>query len=71
MYKYGFDSFTRITLKIFDSEQDALDFESLIVDKDFINRDDTYNMIEGGGLPPNLSKDVYQYDLNGNFVKAW
>ena len=54
--KYGFDSFTRVTLKIFDSEQDALDFESLIVDKDFINRDDTYNMVEGGGLPPNLSK---------------
>ena len=56
MNKYGFDSFTRVTLKIFDSEQDALDFESLIVDKDFINRDDTYNMVEGGGLPPNLSK---------------
>ena len=71
VYKYGFDSFTRVTLKIFDSEQDALDFESLIVDKDFINRDDTYNMTEGGGLPPNLSKDIYQYDLNGNFVKAW
>ena len=69
--KYGFDSFTRVTLKIFDSEQDALDFESLIVDKDFINRDDTYNMVEGGGLPPNLSKQVYQYDLTGSFIKEW
>lgn len=69
--KYGFDSFYRTTLKIFDTSQEALDFEQEIVDLDFINRKDTYNITVGGSKPPRHDIKCYQYDLNGNFLKEW
>ena len=69
--KYGFDSFRRNTLQVFDTEEEALDLEALIVNKEFIAREDTYNITLGGGLPPRADKKVYQYDLNGNFIQEW
>lgn len=69
--KYGFDSFRRSTIKIFDTEQEALDLEAEIVNEEFVNRKDTYNVTLGGGMPPLLNKIIYQYDLEGNFVKEW
>lgn len=69
--KYGFDSFKRATIKIFDDLQEALDLEAEIVNEDFIRRTDTYNITLGGGLPPILNKVIYQYDLEGNFIKEW
>lgn len=69
--KYGFDSFRRSTLYIFDSMEEALNMESLIVDEEFIKREDTYNITLGGGLPPKSDKKTYQYDLEGNFIKEW
>lgn len=69
--KYGFDSFRRSTIKIFDNRQEALDLEAEIVNEEFIKRSDTYNIILGGGMPPLLNKVIYQYDLNGNFIKEW
>lgn len=69
--KYGFDSFKRSIIKIFDTESEALDLEAEIVNEDFIKRSDTYNITLGGGMPPLLNKIIYQYDLEGNFVKEW
>ena len=69
--KYGFKSFIRTTLFIFDSQQEALDMESYIVNDEFIKRDDTYNIALGGGLPPRLDIKTYQYDINGKFLKEW
>ena len=69
--KYGFDSFKRAIIKIFDTEKEALNLEGEIVNEDFINRNDTYNIALGGGLPPINNKIIYQYDLNGNFIKEW
>ena len=69
--KYGFDSFRRATIKEFDTLQEALDLEAEIVDENFIKRSDTYNITLGGGLPPILNKVIYQYDLQGNFIKEW
>lgn len=69
--KYGYDSFKRSTIQIFDTEQEALDLEGEIVDEDFIKRTDTYNITLGGGLPPLLNKVIYQYDLEGNFIREW
>lgn len=42
-----------------------------MVDENFILRDDTYNIVLGGGDPPIYEKPVYQYDLNGNLIKVW
>lgn len=46
--KYGITNFSRTTIKSFDSQREAYLLESAIVDQDFINRSDTYNMTLGG-----------------------
>ena len=69
--KYGFDNFRRNTIKVFDTLEEALDLETEIVNEEFIKRQDTYNITLGGGIPPLLNKIVYQYDLDGNFIKQW
>ena len=69
--KYGYDAFKRSTIKVFDTVEEALDLEGLIVDEAFVKRKDTYNMTVGGGLPPLANKTIYQYDLDGNLIKEW
>ncbi len=69
--KYGTSSFIRRTLKVFNKLEDALDLERWLVDEEFIKRTDTYNATLGGGMPPLLTKEVYQFDIKGNFIKKW
>lgn len=69
--KYGFNAFKRSTIQIFDVLQDALDLEESIVNEDFIKRSDVYNVTVGGGYPPILNKIIYQYSLEGKFIKQW
>lgn len=69
--KYGVKNFTRKTLKVFDNLQDALDLEAQLVDKDFINRPDTYNATIGGGVPPSSDKTIYQYSIEGTYIREW
>lgn len=69
--KYGYNSFKRITIQVFDSMQEALDLEAYIVNEEFIAREDTYNITLGGGIPPIHSKIVYQYSLKGEFIKEY
>lgn len=69
--KYGPDKFIRKTLKVFDNEQDALDLERWLVDEEFIKRKDTYNITLGGGKPPVTTKIIYQYTLEGDFIRKW
>lgn len=69
--KYGYNAFVRSTIQVFDSEEEALNLESLIVDENFIAREDTYNIALGGGLPPLRNKVIYQYSLNGDFIREW
>lgn len=69
--KYGPKQFKRKTLKVFDSLKEAEQCEALLVNEEFIKRSDTYNTTVGGNYPPDLSKIVYQFDLQGNFIKEW
>lgn len=69
--KYGPKQFKRKTLKVFDTLEEAIKCENHLVNEAFVKRQDTYNMICGGGYPPDLSKEVYQFDLQGNFIKKW
>lgn len=72
--KYGTSNFKRSILYIFDTEKEAEEKEAEIVNKNFIERSDTYNMILGGGgtKPEGYSiKKVYQFDINGNLLKEW
>lgn len=69
--KYGIDAFKRTTLAIFDNKEDAFLLESKIVTEEFIKRKNVYNMIVGGFHGPDQSVIIYQYNLDGTFVKAW
>lgn len=69
--KYGYKSFKRSILYIFDKEEDAYNKEAEIVNYDFIKRRDNYNTALGGRHPGSTYKYLYQYDLNGNFIQEW
>lgn len=69
--KYGPNNFYRITLKVFDTPQEAFELESKLVTKEFIKRSDTYNMTLGGYIPPIVTKTIYQFDIQGNLIKTW
>ena len=72
--KYGTSNFRRSTLFIFDNEDECIKKEEEIVNIDFINRPDTYNMTLGGGgkKPEGYSKKkIYQFDVKGNLLKEW
>lgn len=71
LIKYGTSAFHRKVLKVFDNLQDALDLETFLVTEDFVKRTDTYNMTVGGNVPPIFNKIIYQFDLQGNFIKKW
>ena len=69
--KYGKNSFIRKTLMVFNDLEEALKYESIIVDEEFVKRNDTYNMTVGGSNPPLAIKKVYQFNLQGEFIKSW
>lgn len=69
--KYGPKNFRRITLAEFDNRKEALWLEGILVNDKFLARDDVYNIARGGGDPPRLTKAVYKYDLNGNFLSEY
>lgn len=52
--KHGKENFIRETLMEFEVEQDAYDYEKLIVDDSLIKNPNCYNITEGGGNPPTL-----------------
>jgi hypothetical protein len=46
--KYGLHLFTKEYLAIFDNPDDMYEMESCLVNEEFVNRPDTYNIKEGG-----------------------
>lgn len=69
--KYGVKVFERITLFRCNSREEALEIEAHLVNEDFIQRKDVYNVTVGGGNPPLLNKQVYQYSLEGDFINEF
>ena len=69
--KYGYENFNRETLFIYEDEDSAYTKEAEIVDFDFIQRDDTYNVALGGKGRPRPAKKVYKFDLEGNLIEEF
>lgn len=69
--KYGYNSFIRTTLFIYDNEQDAYDKEAQIVTLKFIKNDNNYNIKTGGIHGAWNFKVMYQFNYNGDLIKSW
>ena len=69
--KYGYNKFKRSVLYVFDNEELAYAKEAEIVNKDFIKRHDNYNTSLGGIHSGVIYDSLYQYSLNGEFIKEW
>lgn len=71
--KYGYDNFKRTTIKIFDTKEEAYEFEKLIVSPTLLKSKQCYNTSIGGigGGNDIQKKIVYQFDLNGNFIRSY
>lgn len=69
--KYGYQSFIRTTLKVFDNEEDAYDYEAQLVTLEFIKQDNNYNIKTGGIHGSWNFKTVYQFNYEGKLIKTW
>ena len=70
--KYGPSNFKRVTIKVYDTKEEALALESEIVNKEFLARKDVYNEVLGGNSgDTTVSIACYQYDLEGNFIAGY
>ena len=73
--KYGVKNFIRTTIQEFDDEKEAYKLEAILVNEDFLKREDVYNLALGGKLNydnlHNPKKKVYMYDLDGNFEREF
>lgn len=69
--KYGYNNFYRTVLFIFNTEEEAYNKEEEIVTLDFIKRRDNYNTCLGGKSSGTVYDSLYQYDLNGNFIREF
>lgn len=71
--KYGPKAFIRTTLQTFDNEESAYKLEEELVNEDFLNRSDVYNLELGGKFHDmcSIKRKVYMYSLSGEFEKEF
>lgn len=71
--KYGDKSFTRHTIMVLESEEEAYNMEAEIVTEEFIKSGKSYNLSIGGygGSQTTLRKEVHQYSLEGKYISSF
>lgn len=69
--EFGTKNFRREVIAIFDTPEEAYDLEGLIVNENFLARNDVYNMILGGRVNIINGITVFQYDSEGNYLSEY
>lgn len=71
--KYGYENFKRTTLRIFDTEKEALKLEEELVTEVLVKSKECYNATIGGKSSSWFlqQKRIYKFDLNGNFLQSY
>lgn len=69
--KYGDANFCREILHVFDTEDEAYEKESQIVNDKFISSERTYNVSIGGKGRPKPDQPIFQFDFDGNLIKSY
>lgn len=69
--KYGGKVFLRTVLFEYDNVEDAIKKEAELVNKEFINSPNTYNVMLGGIGYSGYDYPLYQFTLEGKFIKKW
>ena len=57
--KHGIENFEKEILGVFDSCEDMMQAESVVVNEEFVSSKETYNLVEGGGRIDNLKEHSY------------
>lgn len=68
--KHGIDNFRKNIIKFYETYKEALDHEREIVNEEFINNTNTYNIRVGGEGGGNFSKE-YREIISKNMKKLW
>lgn len=71
--KYGYENFKRTTIQIFDTKEEARNFEALLVNSTLLKSKQCYNVAQGGmgTVDDSFCKRVYQFSLNGEFLRSY
>lgn len=57
--KYGYHNFKMEILDFFDTAEEAFKEEEYLINQEWLDRGDTYNMVLGGGRPPLQTRERY------------
>ena len=73
--KHGYENFVRNIIRVFpdtlEGKQQAYNLEAELVTEELINNPNCYNLARGGRAGSSKKKIIYQFDLDGNFIKSY
>ena len=70
--KYGYKNFKRTVIKVFNTEQEAYNFEKELVNETLLKSKQCYNVAIGGKIAHNIIETkVYKFALNGNYLRSY
>ena len=69
--EFGINNFKRETLAIFDTPEEAYELEEQLVNENFLQRSDVYNMILGGKINCIEGINTYMYNESGDYVREF
>lgn len=69
--EFGFKSFRREILSVFDTPEEAYELEGILVNEKYLERPDVYNTMLGGVINNSQGIKIFQYDTDGKFLQEF